>query len=189
MAMATRRSFSLIGSLVTGYRMRDLTPMPAGRVGFLLGLCLLAAPLLPAAATETEPDFAWSAGAFDGNASLVYGSTETAEDLTFVLFCDNGKKNAELTVYEEVKGAELSQKLSIEIGAGSAKVALKGKTATDEMNGFIYGMAKGFAVKPLLTVLKGSGPATVKMGKAATTLPEKGRAEALGKFAKACRLD
>jgi len=57
------------------------------------------------------------------------------------------------------------------------------------MNGFIYGMAKGFAVKPLLAVLKGSGPATVKMGKAATTLPEKGRAEALGKFAKACRLD
>lgn len=52
-----------------------------------------------------------------------------------------------------------------------------------------YGMAKGSAVKPLLAVLKGSGPATVKMGKAATTLPEKGRAEALAKFAKACRLD
>jgi len=47
----------------------------------------MAAPLA-AAAAEPEPGFAWMANAFEGNVSLVYGSTETGEDFVFALLCD-----------------------------------------------------------------------------------------------------
>jgi hypothetical protein len=40
-----------------------------------------------------------------------------------------------------------------------------------------------------LAVLAGSGPAMVKMRKVTVNLPEKGRAEAVSEFAKACKLD
>ena len=57
--------------------------MPAaGRLaGFALAACLaLTMPLADAAATEPEPGFAWMVSQYEGNVSLVYGSTETAED-------------------------------------------------------------------------------------------------------------
>lgn len=160
------------------------------RFGFAFAVSLaLAAPLAALAAMEPDPGYVWSAHQFEGNASLIYGSPETAEDFTFFLFCDNGKKEAELTVYEEIKDAEIGKPISIEIDVGSAKIALKGETATDEMSGFVFGMAKTIAVKPLLAVLEASGPASVKMGQVTTTLPEKGRAAAVSEFAKACTLD
>lgn len=69
----------------------------------------------------------------------------------------------------------------------SSKVALKGETATDEMSGYVFGVAKKFAMKPVVAVLGGPGPALVKMEKTKLTLPE--RAEELSKFAKVCKLD
>ena len=165
--------------------------MPAGRTGFALAACLalLAAPLTGVAATEPEPGFAWMVSEYEGNVSLVYGSTETGEDYFFFLSCNNKKKEAEMTVYQDIAGAKVGQKITIELSAGSAKVALKGETATDEMSGYIFGVAKQFAVKPVLAVLGAAGPALVKMEKNELSLPEQGRAEQLGKFAKTCKLD
>ncbi len=40
----------------------------------------LVVPLADAAATEPEPGFAWMVSQYEGNVSLIYGSTETAED-------------------------------------------------------------------------------------------------------------
>ena len=55
--------------------------MAGSRAGFALAACLaFAAPLADAAATEPEPGFAWMVSQYDGNVSLIYGSTETAED-------------------------------------------------------------------------------------------------------------
>lgn len=160
------------------------------RFGFAFAVSLaLAAPLAALAAMEPDPGYVWSNHQFEGNASLIYGSSETAEDFTFFLFCDNGKKEAELTVYEEIKDAEIGEPISIEIDVGSAKIALEGETATDEMSGFVFGMAKKIAVKPLLALLEVTGPASVNMGKVTATLPEKGRAGAVSEFAKACTLD
>jgi hypothetical protein len=93
----------------------------------------MAAPLTPAAAAaaaEPEPGFAWMANTFEGNASLVYGSTETGEDYVFALLCDNRKKEAELTVYEDIPGAKVGDTVAIEISAGAAKLVLKGKKPT-----------------------------------------------------------
>jgi hypothetical protein len=47
----------------------------------------------------------------------------------------------------------------------------------------------GLAVAAVIEVLKAKGPITVRAGKLVTALPEKGRAEAVAKFAKACALD
>jgi len=156
-------------------------------ISLALAACLaLGAPVT---AVVAEPGFAWLVNQGEGNATLVYGSTETGEDYSFFLSCNNKKKEAEMTVYQDIEGAKVGQPLTIQISVGSAKVALKGKTSTDEMSGFIFGLAKNIAVKPVLAVLKASGPAIVKMGEVTTNLPEKGRAEALAKFAKACKLD
>lgn len=164
--------------------------MAGSRAGSLLLACLaLAVPVAEVAATEPEPGFAWMVSQYEGNVSLIYGSTETAEDFFFFLSCNNNKKEAETTVYQDIAGAKVGQPITIEIGVGSAKVALKGETATDEMSGYVFGVAKRFAVKPVVAVLGGSGPALVKMEKNELTLPEQGRTEELGKFAKAGKLD
>ncbi len=165
--------------------------LAAGRpAGLALAACLaLTMPPTDAAATEPEPGFAWMVSQYEGNVSLVYGSTETAEDFFFFLSCNNKKKQAEMTVYQDIAGAKVGQPVTIEIGVNSSKVALKGETATDEMSGYVFGVAKKFAVKPVVAVLGGPGPALVKMEKNELTLPDQGRAEELSKFAKVCKLD
>jgi hypothetical protein len=57
------------------------------------------------------------------------------------------------------------------------------------MSGFVFGVAKKIAVKPVVAVLESAGPVMAKMGKVTVTLPETGRAEAVSEFAKACKLD
>jgi len=123
------------------------------------------------------------------NAVLVYGSTETGEDYSFAMSCNNKRKQSELTLYEDIEGAKVGEKVTIEIGVGSAKIAVEGITETDEMSGYVFGVAKKFAVKPVVAVLAGSGPAVVKLGKVTVTLPEKSWAKAVSEFAKACKLD
>ena len=129
--------------------------MPAGR---LAGLALAAYLTLFATASATEPGFAWMVSQYEGNVSLVYGSTETSEDFFFFLSCNNKKKQAEMTVYQDIAGAKVGQPLTIEIAVGSSKVALKGETATDEMSGYVFGVAKKFAVKPVVRCLAVLGP-------------------------------
>jgi hypothetical protein len=102
--------------------------MPAaGRLaGLALAACLaLTMPLTDAAATEPEPGFAWMVSQYEGNVSLIYGSTETAEDFFFFLSCNNKKKQAEMTVYQDIAGAKVGRPVTIEIGVDSSKVALK----------------------------------------------------------------
>jgi hypothetical protein len=166
MAMAPHRSLNLIGLAVSA--------------------CLLG---VAQAAAETVPGYKWMAGGDQGVASLTYGNPETVEDLLFWLICENKKKTTEITVYDDVTGAKVGQPILIELSAGAAKTSIKGHIATDEMTGYLFPQAKNFKVKPVIEVLKAKGPVTAKSGKLVTTLPEKGRAEAAAKFAKACALD
>jgi hypothetical protein len=57
------------------------------------------------------------------------------------------------------------------------------------MSGYVFGVAKKIAVKPVVAVLNGSGPARIKMGKVTVSLPDTGRGAAVSEFAKACKLD
>jgi hypothetical protein len=144
---------------------------------------------MAAAEPEPEPGCGWMANHGQISAALVYGSTETPEDYSFAITCNNKWKQSRMTVYEDIAGAKVGEPLTIEIGVGTAKVAVEGTTDTDEMSGFVFGEARKFAVKPVVAVLEGAGPTVVKMSKVTVTLPEKGRAEAVSEFAKACKLD
>jgi hypothetical protein len=166
--------------------------MPAaGRpAGLALAACLaLAAPLGTIAATEDYPDFAWMNGMGDGNALLTFGSPETGEDYLFNVVCGNKDKSTQATLYVDIEGTKVGQKVGIELSAGVKKVSLDGKIATDEMSGFHFAEAKGFKIKPLIALLQEKGPVTAKAGKIVSVLPEKGRASHLSEFAKACKLD
>jgi hypothetical protein len=158
------------------------------RLGLAACLALAAVPVA-AADPEPEPGYGWMANYGQITAALVYGSTETAEDYSFAITCNNKWKQSRMTVYEDIAGAKVGEKLTIEISVGSEKVAVEGTTDTDEMSGFVFGVAKKFAVKPVVAALQGPGPTIIKMGKVTVTLPEKGRAEAVSEFAKACKLD
>ena len=99
--------------------------------------------------------------------------------------CNNKKKQAEIAVYQDIAGAKVGRPVSIVIGVD--KVALEGETATDEMSGYVFGVAKKFAMKPVVAVLGGPWPALVKMEKNELTLPDQGRAEELSKLVRSAR--
>jgi hypothetical protein len=164
-------------------------PGADSRVRLALAACVAWAAPATALATEPEPGFGWMANSGQVTAALVYGSTETPEDYSFAMSCNNKRKQSHMTVYEDIAGAKLGEPLTIEMAVGAAKVAIAGETETDEMSGFIFGVAKKFAVRPVVAVLEASGPTVIKMGKVTVTLPETGRAEAVSEFAKACKLD
>jgi hypothetical protein len=155
-----------------------------------MGLLLVSLLACGAAhAAQTDPGYTWMGGSGDGNYSLTYGSPETAEDELFWIVCRNSDKKTELVVYVDMKDVKLGQPVAIELSAGNTKATVKGKVATDEMSGFLFAKAEQFAIKPVLELLAGKGPVTVKTGSIVTELPAKGRGPELAKFAKGCKLN
>ena len=141
------------------------------------------------AAAEAFAGYAWGYSDNVDGPSLVLGSTETTEDFVFLLSCSNVDKTAEMTVYVDIEGAKVDQTVTIKLMRDGANTSVKGKTTTDEMNGFIFAEAKKFPVKPVIAVLDGKGPVTVMIGKTETVLPEEGRADELSKFSQRCQVD
>lgn len=171
--------------------------------GKLIGLVLLASVVLAGTAAAQAPaqspaQAPAQAPAEDDTKPVWYAhidadgagfgfATPNSDDSRFVVFCENKKRSINLTVYEEVKGMKVKRPLTIEMSAGGKKVSLKGVTATDEMNGFVYGEAYKVAADPLLAVLREPGELTVKMGKDSVSFPAEGRAEQLKIFEKGCK--
>jgi hypothetical protein len=149
-------------------------PQAGRRAGLFFGAGLFAATL-SASATENDPGYVWMSGFGDDNALLTYGSAETGEDYVFNLICRNQDKSTEATLYVDIMGTEVGQPITIELAAGTVKVSLKSKIATDEMSGFHFAEAKDFKIKPVIALLKEKGPASAKTGKLVTPLPEKGK--------------
>jgi hypothetical protein len=165
-------------------------PTVARRTNLTIAIGLaFALPLAAVAEPQVYPGFQWMSGSGDGNASLVYGSAETAEDWLFALDCRGKEKATQATLYVDIEGTEIGQKVTIELSAGNAKLSLDGKIATDEMSGFHFAEARRFKIKPVIALLKEKGPVTVKTGGIVSSLPEKGRAAELSAFAKVCKLD
>src|SRR3989337_1772440 len=83
-------------------RRPGFTPVAGSPIRLALAAGLaLAAPLSGAAATEPEPGYAWMVSEYEGNASLVYGSTETGEDFTFFLSRPNKPTDSNITAYHD----------------------------------------------------------------------------------------
>lgn len=139
-------------------------------------------------AAEEDDGYGWTTGGVDGNAFLVYGSPETGEDYVFSLGCDGNDKATRMTVYVDIAGTKVGQPVAIAFSA-AAKLSVPGEISTDAMSGFLFAEAAGFKVRPVLALLSGDGPVTVKTGAVVTTLPAAGRGKATAEFAKSCPLD
>lgn len=130
-------------------------------------------------------DYVWSATASQSNASLLYGPPG-ADSGSFTLLCDNSAKKTELEIYAALGDG---QPLTIEISGGWAKVVIEGEAGAAQDGGDVIAKANGFAIKPLLAVLKADVAPTITVNGINTLFGDSGRTEAVAEFAKACRLD
>jgi hypothetical protein len=94
-----------------------------------------------------------------------------------------------LDVRTEMAEAKPGAALAIELSAGDAKSSVEGEAARDDASGVTFGEASDIAVKPVLDVLRQSGPLTVAIGEASSALSDQGRAEAVDQFSQHCELD
>ena len=155
-----------------------------------LSICVALAVFLSTCSPRSAAaqDYVWSATAFQGNASLLYGPPG-ADSGSFTLRCDNSAKKTELEIYAVLGGAGDGQPLTIQISGGLAKVAIEGQAGAAQDGGDIIAKAKGFAIEPLLAVLKADTAPTVTVNGINTSFGDSFRTEAVAEFAKACRLD
>lgn len=160
--------------------------MAARFAGFVLAGSLLAGTAVWAA---DDDGYEWSTGGEDGYAFLVYGSPETDEDYGFLVRCDGNNKATGMTVYVDIAGAKVGDPAAIAFSGGESELTVQGQIATDEMSGYLFAEAAGFKIKPVIALLSGEGPVTVKTGDVVTTLRAAGRGQAAGGFAKSCPLD
>ena len=111
-----------------------------------------------------------------------------SDDLAFFLLCNNKSKRIDLTVYEAMETVKVGSPITIEMAAGDQNSIVKGRAATDEMMGFVYGQARRIPPAPALAVLRAKGELTVKMGASSANYPEAGRAAAVAGFVRNCRV-
>jgi hypothetical protein len=94
-----------------------------------------------------------------------------------------------LDVHEEIPGSKPGDPLTIDLSSARAQSLVKGEVGKNETTGTTFGEAGDVKVKPVLEVLRDSGPLTIKMGEASATLSDQGRADSVAKFVENCKLD
>lgn len=148
-------------------------------------LCLLGlAALVQPAAAQKGP--IWQINRFETGVSLHYSVPES-DDIRFTVVCDNQKRQIDVTVFEHIKNVKVGQPITIELAAGTEKVALKGQ-ATEEEPDTIFGRAHNVDVKALLAVLRAPGVLTATMGATRTRYPQTRRAATADRFEKQCQV-
>ncbi|MGH6831733.1 MAG: hypothetical protein ACRECM_01720 [Methyloceanibacter sp.] len=155
----------------------------------LPAVCLLLGALPPGSFARAEEQLVWTEKASAGFVSLAYGALDPAKAPLFLLSCFNAMSIAVLDVRTEMAEAKPGAALTIELSAGDAKSPVEGEAARDDSSGVTFGEASDIAVKPVLDVLRQSGPLTVTIGEASAALSDQGRAEAVEKFSGDCKLD
>ena len=136
-----------------------------------------------------EERLVWTEKASAGFVSLAYGPLDPAKTPLFLLSCFNAMSIAVLDVRTAMAEAKPGEALTIELSAGEAKSPVKGEAARDDASGVTFGEASDIAVKPVLDVLRQSGPLTVTIGETSATLSDQGRAEAVDLFSQHCEVD
>lgn len=157
-----------------------------------LASLLLAAGLVIASGPEAvwaQTSALWRASVSGGFATLSYGPLDPEDRQVFLLSCLDGVNIAVLSVHMDFPESETGMPVTIDLSSGGKTAPVAGETAREEASGAIYVEAGDIAVKPILDVLRESGPVTVKVGDVAAELSERGRAETVAQFAKNCTLD
>jgi hypothetical protein len=152
-----------------------------------LAVCFLT--LAPGRFARAEEQLVWTETASAGFISLAYGALDPAKPPRFLFSCFNAMSIAVLDLRTEMAEAKPGQALTIALSAGDAKAPVEGEAARDDATGVTFAKASDIAVKPVLEVLRQSGPLTVKIGEASAALSDQGRAEAVEKFSGDCKLD
>ena len=155
----------------------------------LLAACLLVGALPPGSCARAEEQLVWTEKASAGFVSLAYGALDPAQSPLFLLSCFNAMSIAVLDVRTAMAEAKPGEALTIELSAGEAKSPVKGEAARDDASGVTFGEASDIAVKPVLDVLRQSGPLTVTIVEASAALSDQGRAEAVDLFSQHCEVD
>lgn len=153
---------------------------------------LFAAWLLTTAQGGTagaEDNLIWTGKASEGLVSLSYAPLDPAKAPLFLLSCFDAMGIAVLDFRQDIEGAKPGDALIIALSAGEAKAEVKGEAARDDAAGMTFAEASDIAVKPLLEVLRQTGPVTVTAGTATASLSDNGRAEAVERFSKDCPLE
>jgi len=155
----------------------------------LFAACFLMEALPPGSFARAEEQLVWTEKASAGFVSLAYGPLDPAKSPLFLLSCFNAMSIAVLDVRTEMAEAKPGAALTIELSAGDAKSPVKGEATRDDASGVTFGEASDIAVKPVLDVLRQSGPLTVTVGETSAALSDQGRAEAVALFSQHCELD
>ncbi|HKQ54542.1 MAG TPA: hypothetical protein VJT12_01515 [Methyloceanibacter sp.] len=155
------------------------------RVTLVLAAYLLAAQ---ASSARAEENLIWTGKASEGQVSLSYAPLDPAKPPLFLLSCFDAMGIAVLDLRQEIANAKLGDPLTIALSASDAKAEVKGEAARDEA-GTIFAEASDIAVKPVLEVLRQTGPVTATAGTASVSLSDTGRAQAVERFTKDCPLE
>ncbi len=157
------------------------------RLGLPIAATLAILPL--ASSGRSEQASMWTENNDGGLTTLAYGPLDPAQNPLFVLSCFSGMNIVVLDVHKEIPGAKPGDPLTIELSSAKAQSPVKGEVGQNETTGKTFGEASDINVKPVLEVLRDSGPLTVKMGEASATMSEQGRAELVSKFVENCKLE
>lgn len=154
----------------------------------LLFACLPLGALASDGVARTEEGLAWREKSTQGLVSLAYGPADQAKAPVFLLSCFNAMDIAVLDVRTKIAELAPGDALTIELSAGGATSPLSGE-ATRDHDGATFGEASDIEVKPILDILRQTGPLTVTIGANSATLSDQGRAQAVDSFSRNCDVD
>jgi hypothetical protein len=158
-------------------------------VRLLIAATFLVGALPQGSLARTEESLVWTEKSSEGLVSLTYGPLDPAKTPLFLLTCFNSMEVAVLEIFGVIEGTRPGQPLIIGLSAGSTELPLKGEVSLDDATGTMFAEANELKVKPVLDVLRASGPLTVNLGLTNKTLSDQGRADAVEKFSQSCELD
>ncbi|MGH6824272.1 hypothetical protein [Methyloceanibacter sp.] len=159
------------------------------RLGPRLFLAVVAMLATLPLAGAGEQVLMWTEKTGGGLTTLAYGPLDPAQNPLFMLSCFSGMNIVVLDVHKEIPDAKPGDPLTIELSSAKAQSPVDGEVGKNETTGKTFGEASDINVKPVLEVLRDSGPLTIKMGEASATMSEVGRAESVGKFVENCKLE
>ncbi|HLO21956.1 MAG TPA: hypothetical protein VK193_00825 [Methyloceanibacter sp.] len=155
----------------------------------VLAIVAMLAAMALASVGRSEQALMWTEQEDGGLTMLSYGPLDPAQNPLFVLSCFSGMNIVVLDVHKEIPDAKPGDPLTIELSSAKAQSPLKGEVGKNETTSKTFGEASDINVKPMLEVLRDSGPLTIKMGGANATMSEQGRAESVSKFVENCKLE
>ncbi|MEE8633064.1 MAG: hypothetical protein V3S93_01170 [Methyloceanibacter sp.] len=120
--------------------------------------------------------------------TLTYGPLDPAKTPLFMLSCFNGMGIAVLNVHSDLPDTKPGTGITIDLASGELALPVEAEAVRDPASGDTLSEAGDIEIKPILNVLRGKSPVTVKVVGTNSKLSDHGRAEAVEKFTEACEL-